>query len=204
MSNYKNFITDFPKRCQRILDVHWQSATRNDVEVTLLMSIAGALLCGTRDRLGVDERKREHVFHNPLSDDARAELKQPISQAIPAAKGLRWCEFDCARDSITEQPESWEKFGDTNLEEPLVLEVLNVIRHALAHGQVQTRGKGRIESLALLNHRNTKKTKEWAWLEIEPLQLKTVIEWWTEFIAKHYKSDPRDGVAVLDELATAA
>lgn len=194
MSNYRNFLEDYPTRCVQLLDRYQESAKTakpNGLEVTLLLAVATAVLTGTYDRLRVNKAgKRPVMADNKAQPDlvaqVRSRLQIRLDGWIPeaVARFHSWSADRCDPD-----PESWPSFPDGG-SHPTVQNVLKTLRNALAHGQVRTMSSnGDITEIVFLNSfKNEEDERQWAWLELSPDKLESVVRGWVELIDQYKAS----------------
>ena len=154
MSNYKHFLKDFPDRCEQILTRYYQQAAKDDVEVTLMLGIAAAGFViafeGLRDKNSlISDPSQKYPeawkdFDDLLVDRFLTSDKVTVDGTWELAEKL---------DS-TEPP--WET-GALTGEYPLPKEksmfyVLDLLRNALAHGNMRTYAeeKNQIKTLVFI------------------------------------------------------
>jgi len=142
MSAYKNFVQDFPTRCKSLLDMFDSQAARGNREVTLLLAVATPSLIVPFERL--------HKEAHPSRDDQRfaeasATLGAELSSQCDASR--LWQQFKESDwrykklGTLRGDPDAWGLDSDTKgIGAKQTKTILAILRNALAHGNVWTRG----------------------------------------------------------------
>lgn len=186
MSAYRNFIQDYPARCRRLLTKYYEDAENNDLEVSLLLNIASSGLIVPYARLSDGA--------HPSGDAARfTKAKQTFDAALTACV--------CKSDLFTgAEPSSWrigksrELRGDPdawNLDalkpvtpKKTVTPLVKILRNALAHGNVFSRGRPHITSLVFLSRLCHEKPElGYEILVVSPHDLKEFVLAWLSLLA---------------------
>lgn len=184
MSSYNRFISDFPKRCNDLLDKYFLRTKAHDPEVTLMLAIATAGFVIPFERLSKE--------YHPTQD---RERYQEAAAKLDAILNIRFLESDL----WTEPPASWvytKKVQDEQLEldfwpelkNPRPLKdnqagsVLKHLRNALAHGNIFTRGNP-IDLLVFLS-RPSKDSPKFAMLAVAPSDFHKFLHNWFSFLGK--------------------
>jgi hypothetical protein len=140
MANYKNFIQDFPIRCEKILTAYRDCACKNGREVTHMLSIASAAITIPFARL----REREHPSQDKKKCQQAASKfanlcdKYFLSSSLWGKSTKSWKYGLVKKDDIEREKEYWIANASSLSNDTKVLEVLSVIRNALAHGSIFT------------------------------------------------------------------
>lgn len=181
MTAYRNFIQDYPARCRRLLQNYFENAKENDLEVTLLLNIASSGLIVPFARL----TDKAH----PSDDAARfVEPKARLDQVLKS----RFLSFQFRRDA---DPRSWrfgklkELCGDPDAwnldslkrvtDKEKVDDLVRILRNALAHGNIFTRGRPHIETLVFLSRVEHKKPElGYRCITVSPLDFKKFVLKW--------------------------
>lgn len=181
MSAYRNFVADFPGRCQRLLSRSFRNAESNDLEVTLLLSIASSGLLIPYARLTESE--------HPSQDPSRFVLARNSINCVLKSKFLgsplhpeidpgSW-EIGSLVD-IADSPDFWDwsrikPISKDKTGNPLI----KILRNALAHGNIFTMGSPHIESIAFLSKLNAQEpTAGYDCLVVSPADFKDFISRW--------------------------
>jgi hypothetical protein len=187
MTAYRNFIQDWPERCRRLLLLNFKNAKRNDLEVTLLLSIAASGLIVPYARLS-------EAAH-PSGDAARfEEAKNRLDQVLdaqflssklhPGAEPGAW-RFGKLKE-LRGDPDAWDMdcllpLTDKKKVRPLV----KVLRNALAHGNVFTRGWPHIETLVFLSRiSNERPELGYNCLTVSPIDFKEFVLNWLHTLSQ--------------------
>lgn len=160
MSNYQDYIKDFPLRCREVLDRFREPSKLMEREVTFMLSIATTGFVVPFERLRVDEYMNpNHQLANPRREGgAMAHLIQLmdepfLSSRLAAGTGDDWMYFKrpvCPDDV----PEAWEEMREARSRmkgNKQCKSVLKLIRNALAHGNIFTTGHN-IRQLVFLSN----------------------------------------------------
>jgi hypothetical protein len=138
MTDYNDFVHDFPARCQDVLELAYAPAMAKDREVTLLIMTAAAAFLVPFERLrggtSTEHPAQDRRLYPELAQHLDVALERPFVES-PFRNG---------------GPGSWSAGKNDNLEastefKPLTKRtpaaaVLAVIRNALAHGNLFTIG----------------------------------------------------------------
>lgn len=136
MSAYRDYIIDFPSRCLNILNNYEPDARNNDLEVTLMLMAATSAFVIPMERLD-----KKHLSQDFI------KLREHISK-YHKELGKHWDKSSLSKDmngwryGLTKNfgngPDGCHTFDDVN--ERTVSEILSIIRNALAHGNLYTKG----------------------------------------------------------------
>jgi hypothetical protein len=140
VSNYNNFLKEFPDRCKTILKRYSEQAQKDDVEVTLMLSIAAAGFVvafeGLRDKkslLGDPSHKYPQAwksFDELLGDRFYSSTKLTVDGKWELVQ----------KHNTTEPP--WNNgnlVGDyPSPKEKSMFYILDILRNSLAHGNIRT------------------------------------------------------------------
>lgn len=155
MTAYRDFIHDYPSRCRRLLDTHFTNARENDLEVTLLLSVASSGLivpyarlsedahpARDADRFGEAKGKLDRVLGAPLLASELWDTTDPGSWRSGELRDLSGDPDAWPLDAM--KPVSRQKEAGS---------IVKVLRYALAHGNVFTRGRPHIDTLVFLSRK---------------------------------------------------
>jgi len=197
MTAYQNFVSDFPERCVEVLDLAAGKSRLSGREVTLLIMAASTSLIVPFERL---KTKGDGAIH-PIGDvdqfpDAAQDLRELLddrfigsavwrsdhSESWRLAKNLR---------NITGDPEQW--LAGVKLKpisgEKKVKAISELMRNALAHGNLFTRGDP-IEEIVLVNFHWKEVPNEPSQLSnfdalvVAPADLETMLRAWVRFLSQ--------------------
>ena len=144
MSNYKNFIQDFPERCAEILKEYRNHARKNGREVTHMFAIASCAITIPFERL----RKPSDGAEHPSGDKKKYEKaagqfdnlcgKYFLGSCLWKDASKSWKTGQVKREDTAHETESWITDSKSLTKDMKVKEVLEHIRNALAHGSIFT------------------------------------------------------------------
>jgi hypothetical protein len=189
MTEYKNFIQDFPGRCRDILDLTGKQATFRGREVTLALMVASAGLVVPFERLRPETREGYHPSgDNEKYADAAEQLKSLLDKPFLSSvlcNGTNSTWFAGKLKSVEGDPDSWEGLRKRK---PLstdqkVRTSLTVIRNSLAHGNTFT-FRNPIEAIIFVK-KNTNYEgiiRDFSFLYVEPQEFRKFLENWFDFL----------------------
>src|SRR5271166_3508715 len=139
MTEYKNFIQDFPGRCRDILDIAGKPALSRGREVTLAIMVAAAGFVVPYERLTVGHPSGDSKRFVGAAEKLKLLLDQPFTSSVLSNKmSSTWYEGtvgsvngDLDWYGLQRKPFSKEIKGRA---------ALKVIRNGLAHGNIFTFG----------------------------------------------------------------
>lgn len=158
MSEYSNFVTDFPARCGKLLEELRLPSTALGLEVTLLLALASVGFSIPYERL-----RENPEWRHPSNDRQRfreaAEAFDRLCETpflgsrLWPSRGAGTWKKGRVRD-VFAGPEGWAGLQDAKEIAPDVLSrtVLGILRNGLAHGNVLTRGNPIKEVILLSRH----------------------------------------------------
>lgn len=155
MSEYQNFLTCFPDRCQSVLSAYYDIAKKDDREVTLMLNVAAAAFTvayeGWRDTRGlVADAKNQFSAEWKKFDDVLAESFMK-GRFDPVGE---W-ELAQAQPKDSSKTPPWME-GKLEGKFPIVASisvfyVLDILRNAFAHGNIRTfSGDNQINTLVFV------------------------------------------------------
>ena len=187
MTAYKNFVDDFPLRCQDILRFAGRRASFGGREVTLSLMVASAGLIIPYERLKpgeFDHPSGDTIKFSDAADQLRTLLDQPfLSSAVWNAPVSTWQSGKL--ESVLGDPDSWDGLHNRQYfqVEKTVGNVLRVLRNALAHGNIFTFNnpiQGIIFIKAVFN--NNKIVRNYSFIYVSPADFKIFLEKWFTFL----------------------
>jgi hypothetical protein len=141
MSSYDNFIRDFPSRCRDLLQMFQDKAELENRDVTLLLAIAASGLIIPRARLIETDHPSGDV-HNFKS--AAREMEKEMKNSFlksrftkPVGQQWRYGDVEIAKGGY---PEGINTLCESISVKKQTGSVIKIIRNALAHGNILTRG----------------------------------------------------------------
>lgn len=193
MSNYRCWVSDFPKRCQKLLDKFEGQAKLNDLEVTLLLAVASASIGITHDRIkNTDSKSVKHLgsvhVNEKQSEKAKCLLKTKISDINAFRNGIVLYGRNAVRNPDPgSMPDDWN-LNDSCKEISKNKEFGTIIKHvrnALAHGNIFTLSEnGLIKNIVFLSrlydHNENKSINEYDALIIAVHDLKEILKYWVD------------------------
>ena len=186
MTAYRNFIQDYPGRCRRLLLEYFKNAEQNDLEVTLLLNIASSGVIVPFARLSEDA--------HPSGDATRFKDAKDKMDHVLDTHFLSFLGSDADPGSwrlgklkeIPGDPDAWDWDSLTPLTNKRTAKPLvSILRNALAHGNVFTRGGEHIETLVFLSrisHENPE--LGYKCLTVSPIDFKEFVLRWLDALSK--------------------
>jgi hypothetical protein len=210
MSNYRDFVQDFPKRCRDVLVEFSKSAKERDRDVTLLLMAAVAGFVMPYERLRDGTAVRQPQLDRQRFRTAAEQLRTLLGTTV-GTSGLflesegSWCFGPLA--SAVGTPDDWPQLStpESLSPEKTVSDVLMCLRNGLAHGNVFSRSQdsNEIDYLIFVSGGTRGKSGKHiplTFLVVSPADLRAFLLKWFDFVAK--LSLPRD--LVLEVVAEAA
>jgi len=189
MTEYKNFIEDFPSRCRNILHLAGRPALSRGCEVTLILMVASAGLVVPYERLKPDRGCGAHPSGDTKTfADAAEKLKslldEPfISSVLWSGPSSTW--FHGKLVSLNGHPESWEGLQKRKplSREKKVGTVVKIIRNALAHANICT-FKDPIEAIIFINSNlnGDHQARDYSFIYVVPKDFQKFLENWFDFL----------------------
>lgn len=141
MSNYKNFIRDFPNRCGEILNEYREDAHKNGREVTHMFAIASAAITIPFARLYEKENPSQDKkkCQQAVSKFANLCGQNFLASSLCGKAAKSWKSGQVKKEVVELGPENWKENALSLKNKDIkVIEVLKIIRNALAHGSIFT------------------------------------------------------------------
>lgn len=193
MTAYANFISDFPQRCLDVLNFSAHQAKLRNRDVTLLLMAASTSLVIPFERLKLDT---DHSAH-PIEDNKRFphaakrlhELRrsQFVGSCLCPDGAASWC-FSGEIQSIEGDVETWIPNSLQALSgDMLVTSMLTLLRNALAHGNIYTRGNPMIADLVFLQVKYigkgcNRRHSGFEMLTVSPADFREFVQRWIVFL----------------------
>nr|WP_290224115.1 hypothetical protein [Trichocoleus desertorum] len=192
MSDYQNFIVDYPQRCAQLLTLLSPSANQHKLDVTLALAIAATGLLVPYERL-----KPAISYEQPMQDRKRYQkaaaqldhlLKQPFLIALSGVASPNSWTYGELR-SVSGLPDEWQELHNPAELSPTrsVQDVLNVLRNALAHGNIYTKPnrQGHIQEIVFVSgaaRKNTNQQTQYKFVHVSPDDFQNFLLTWLSFL----------------------
>lgn len=155
MTAYRNFVVDFPKRLMELDQQFLPVAKSADFEVSyILMKLAASFLLPYERIEGTSGARRSEIS-DPQQIRKYLELDKRFHQASYCSDSNQWSFFDV--DEFHRGPRDWwtgqGARSDLVVHELVVHEVLQTIRHSVAHSNLFFGGEKTIEHIFLGSRR---------------------------------------------------
>lgn len=156
MSNYRDFIRDYPTRCQTLLQTCMHSARHNGREVTLMLALASTGLIVPYERL-IKSASSPHPSDDRTTFPAAAQefsklVKLPFvgSELLRNTSGA-WMFGPLS--STRGDPDSWPELQVATpiAASKTIGRTLSHLRNSLAHGNIFTKGGTTVSSLVFVS-----------------------------------------------------
>lgn len=200
MTAYKDFIKDFPGRCLEVLKMAEEPATNSDIEVTLFIMEASAGFVIPFERVRpLNEGLHPSMDRKKYPEHAKTLdilLKEKfLGSQLHLSKTTKWLLGELR--SIEGAPDEWlDQKGFITIQQ-MVGPVLGILRNALAHGHIDTKGNP-IELILFVSKKNPNDTKAgYRYLGVPPAEFVKFLENWFRFLAKH-KITLNDACQIFD------
>jgi len=186
MSNYRNFIKDFPNRCGEILKEYKDCSCKNGREVTHMFAIASAAITIPFERL----RKKGHPaqdkkkYPQVVSKFDNLCDKNFLSSNLWGKASESWKFGQLKKGEVELGPENWEENAISLEEDVKVKEVLCIIRNALAHGSIFTLSNAddQIEIIIFLSTSKEKDTGDFNLIMVSVEDFNELLVKWIDFL----------------------
>lgn len=191
MSEYRDFVHDFPKRCRDVLRAFSSEAALNDREVTLLLMATAAGFVMPLERLGEGEAILQPPLDRSQYADAMKQLKVELGKkASKSALFRRTAWRGGPLRSAEGTPDEWPECRSPQplSAEITVSDVVRQLRNGLAHGNVFSRpDKDRqIAELVFVRggtYRKSGNAIPLKYLVVSPRELRQFLNRWFAFVA---------------------
>lgn len=191
MSEYQDFVHDFPRRCRDVLQAFSPKAATADREVTLLLMATAAGFVMPLERLGVGEAVLQPTLDRPRfareMEQLKAELER-VTVESPLFRGTAW--RGGALKSAEGTPDQWPELQNPQLLAPdtTVGGVVRQLRNGLAHGNVFSRPNASRQIAALVfvsggTLRRGGRAIPLKYLILSPRELRTFLSRWFALVA---------------------
>jgi hypothetical protein len=193
MSNFDNFVSDFPGRCAELFRDFEAAARLRKREVTLLLSVAAPSIVIPLERLAGPKHGPTGAWPGHPSRDwqrfqeAKAKLDVLLDQPFlgsalwPESSASSWS-FDELAD-VSRDPDFWPELQQPKPVGPnkKAKTVVWHVRKALAHGNIFTRGRPDIEQIILLSQ-VAQNVYKFSFLAVAPADFRGFLRNWLDFL----------------------
>jgi len=200
MSAYKNFIQDFPARCEKLLDRIERGNKFDDKKVTGLLLVASSAVCIPYDRLRpVSNETMPHPSGDTEKYSIAARQFQQLwnsnivgSRLCPKEERQNW--LFTKLDDVQGDPDGWQTDFKEISKDKKVSSFLKIMRNALAHGNIYTKGSQSIAQILFVSSEPDRKKcltcgttrsatiKHYNCLAVTPDAFEQFLKHWFEFI----------------------
>jgi len=193
MSEYTNFVRDFPARCREVLKMAEGPARLRGREVTLLLMAAASAFIVPFERLKPDEEP--HASPHPSGDRERfPEMAEAVSNLLnkPFLASELWQNQNAESwrvgelASIAGTPDDWPALKNAKpvSSQKKVRSLLKIIRNALAHGNLFTKGGSPVSEVIFVS---TQRDKDgnilgYSFLQVSPSDFQQLLIRWIDFL----------------------
>jgi len=189
MSQYKDFIQDFPKRCQEILTFSHGQAVARGREVTLSLMVASSAFLVPYERLRSNGRYEHPAKDRNKFPEAANKLNQLFEQKFIGSEVWpydvsSWSSGELK--SIEGEVENWRELRNPKSISPnkQVKSVLGILRKALGHGNIYTRGGSIIETLVFVSAiEDSGKFIGYRYIQMSPVDFRRFLLCWFKFLS---------------------
>lgn len=180
MSGYKNFIIDFPSRCNELLKQMQTDGRMAHRNVTSMLAIAAAGFVIPFERLKADHPGRDKDSYEEVASQLKQLQEAPFigSTLWPNDRGS-WLYGDVPHPRLP--PDEWPDLITPRFDfRPKTFKTLNIIRNALAHGNIITTG-GTIRQIIFVSSKNRERT-EFHFVAVSPKDFLILLTNWFIFL----------------------
>lgn len=183
MTAYKNFTVDFPQRIAELDERFRPIANSSDLEVSYtLMKLAASFLLPYERIAGTSGARRADITDSQ-SIRKYLELDKRFHQSRYCSDIGQWAWVDV--DDFDRGPIAWVDRERKVYPDSLTHEVLETIRHSVAHSNLFFGGEGRIEHIFLGSRRERDpQTNKYRVLRSTVGQLDNLIDAWIRNVQK--------------------
>ncbi|ABQ27050.1 hypothetical protein [Geotalea uraniireducens] len=192
MSEYEDFVKDFPKRCQELLNLAERPALDAGREVTLMLMVAATALFIPFERLKPEGRQDHPSKDKERFPQAATELKTLLEKPFTASdlfdkEAKSWATGRLK--SLDGAPDDWPELQRLKpiSSEKKVNSIFKTIRNSLAHGNLYTRGGSEIKSIIFISTiEDRDKIIGFQFVSVSPADFRLFLTRWFEFLDKFH------------------
>lgn len=181
MSAYSNFVNGFASRSLELFDELKGDAEAIELEVTFLISIATSSFVMTYERMKNKNPSSDYITFPQTKRNLDNELNTSIKDSSLFNEGWKFLEVS----RIQGDPDSWLKEEDAvNIAEKNTNDIIDILRNALTHGSIWTKGK-KINMLIFVSRKDfNKHLGPFNVLCCSPQTFKDFVENWVKLLNK--------------------
>ncbi|MBN1796006.1 MAG: hypothetical protein JW804_04975 [Sedimentisphaerales bacterium] len=193
MSNYDNFIEDFPSRCGTILEKYRKDACKNGLEVTHMFAIASASItipfARLRDNNHPSGDKMNGHYGKAVSKFNKLCGKYFLKSRLWNVDLESWQMGEVKKENLWQDTDQWKNNAHPLSKDVKVKKVLSIVRNALAHGSIFTyprkqNPEDQIEHIIFLSkiRNDNKPTGNYDMLMVHPDDFFDFLVKWIDFL----------------------
>ena len=205
MSEYQDFVADFPARCRDVLRLASEKAEAQDREVTLLLVVASASLIVPFERLRGGMRTEHPAYDRINHPDVAARLEKLLNRKFlnsvlwnlePGT--WEWSQLVLKPGG----PDAWNELSTVTPMPPRlpVQQLLAIVRNGLAHGSVFTTGNPISSLIFVSERRKDQEVLGHQYVRCSPADFGKFLDRWFDFLQRNRVSQ----ADVAQSLAAAA
>jgi hypothetical protein len=189
MSQYADFVQDFPKRCHDILSFSQGQSVAKGREVTLSLMVASSAFLVPFERLRSGGRNEHPAKDHNKFPEAANKLNQLFERKFVGSEVWpydvsSWTSGKLA--SIEGEVDGWAELRKPKAISPdkQVRSVLGILRNALAHGNIYTKGGSIIEALIFVSAiEGDGKYIGYRYTQVSPVDFRRLLLCWFKFLS---------------------
>ncbi len=187
MSQYKDFIHDFPARCHEVLRFSDERAASRGREVTLSLMAASSAFVVPLERLDTRHFLKDASRYSHVAEELSKKLSKPfLSSIFFEQRQHSWSYELIGTEIVQSEIDSWETLKNPKLmdENKDTRSVLKNIRNALSHGNIHTLGQRDIEKIVFISEKidGERNLKGYNCLSVSPSDFRRFLLNWFEFL----------------------
>lgn len=194
MSNYKNYIQDFPIRCGEILTNFQELSKKNNGEITLLFMVAAAAIPIPFEHLKKPTDRIKHVAHEREKYQAATGKfsnlcgQNFLGSDLWSDKPESWMIGEVDSEQFYNELESWVGKRVELRNDQKVIDILRLLRNAFAHGNIFTLEShtDEIQEIVFLEKimKNRSFTGKYKFLTVTPRDFRKLMMGWIKFLSE--------------------
>ena len=201
MSNYNDFIHDFPDRCHEILEISLQNVEIKKRDVTLALMVASTAFVIPFERLHSEAHiSKDNVKFYDTAEKLKDLLNKInfVGSIFCESKQNSWRCGEIEPNDGNSEPDRWISKPFTVDKE--ITSVFKIIRNALAHGNIFTKAdKNQINEIIFCSKKD-KNIEKYKFVSVSPVDFMKFIDGWFRYLKENNLSY-RDAQYILAEAA---